>query len=148
MSYEPVLLPKFSPDGTILLAKEQVHNSYTFWAMPFLIFSPVQIIISHPLSKLIWRFCQILGPSQNIWTLYKPILHWTRGPNFIDLVKVEKTSSSIEELGRLEDVLYWQKLGCQQHLRSLFRELQHLLLPSSRTKLCIPSTLNISLFHF
>ena len=98
-------------------------------------------------SKLIWRFCQILWPSQNIWTLYKPILHWTRGPNFIDLVKVAKTTSSIEELGRLEDVLYWQKLGCQQHLRSLFRELQHLLLPSSRTKLYIRSTLNISLFH-
>ena len=40
MSYEPVLLPKFSPDGTIILAKEQVHNSYTFWAMSILIFSP------------------------------------------------------------------------------------------------------------
>jgi len=40
MSYEPVLLPKFSPDGTIILAKEQVHNSYTFCAMSILIFSP------------------------------------------------------------------------------------------------------------
>ena len=30
MSYETVLLPKFSPDGTIILAKEQLHNSYTF----------------------------------------------------------------------------------------------------------------------
>ena len=40
MSYEPVLLPKFSPDGTMILAKEQVHNLYTFWAMSILIFSP------------------------------------------------------------------------------------------------------------
>ena len=28
MSYETVLLPKFSPDGTIILAKEQLHNLY------------------------------------------------------------------------------------------------------------------------
>jgi hypothetical protein len=50
MSYETVLLPKFSPDGTIILAKEQLHNSYTFLAMPILIFSPVQIIMTHPLD--------------------------------------------------------------------------------------------------
>ena len=35
-----LFLPKFSPDGTIILAKEQVHNSYTFWALSILIFSP------------------------------------------------------------------------------------------------------------
>ena len=40
MSYETVLLPNFSPDGTIILAKEQFYNSYNFWAMPILIFSP------------------------------------------------------------------------------------------------------------
>ena len=33
-----------------ILAKEQFHNSYTFWAMPILIFSPVQIIMTHPLE--------------------------------------------------------------------------------------------------
>ena len=40
MSYETLLLPNFSPDGKIILAKEQFHNSNTFWAMPILIFSP------------------------------------------------------------------------------------------------------------
>ena len=50
MSYDTVVLPKFSPHGTIISAKEQFHNSYTFWAMRILIFSPVQIIISHPLG--------------------------------------------------------------------------------------------------
>ena len=47
--YETVLLPKFSPGGTIILAKEKFHNSYTFWALPILIFSPVQIIMTQPL---------------------------------------------------------------------------------------------------
>ena len=40
MSYETVLLPKFSPDEAIILAKEQFHNPYIFWAMSILIFSP------------------------------------------------------------------------------------------------------------
>ena len=33
----------------IILAKEQLDHSYTFWTMPILIFSPVQIIMGHPL---------------------------------------------------------------------------------------------------
>ena len=52
MSYETVLLPKYSPDGTIILAKEQFHNSYNFWAMPILIFSPVYLLMRHPLIFL------------------------------------------------------------------------------------------------
>ena len=36
---------------TIILAKQQFHNSYTFLAMPILIFSPVQIIMTHPLES-------------------------------------------------------------------------------------------------
>ena len=74
MSYETVLLPKFSPDGTIILANEQFHNSYTFWAMPILISSPVQIIMTHPLAglellptkqgmKQNWKFIMILSFS-------------------------------------------------------------------------------------
>ena len=62
MSYETVLLPKFSPDETIILAKEQFHNSYTFWAMPILIFSRVQIIITHPLFYRPWLYLQDLHP--------------------------------------------------------------------------------------
>ena len=52
MSYETVLLPKWLSHQGRILAKEQFHNSYTFWARPILIFSPVQIIISHPLTLL------------------------------------------------------------------------------------------------
>ena len=52
MSYETVLLPKWLSHQGRILAKEQFHNSYTIWAMPILIFSPVQIIMTHPLGKL------------------------------------------------------------------------------------------------
>ena len=60
MSYETVLLSKVSPDGTIILAKEQFH---TFWAMPILIFSPVQMIMTHPLFihsffQVFWGDCE------------------------------------------------------------------------------------------
>ena len=51
MSYETVLLPKWLSHQGRILVKEQFHNSYTFWAMPILIFSPVQIIMRHPLDR-------------------------------------------------------------------------------------------------
>ena len=35
--------------GRSILAKEQLHHSYTFSAMPILISSPVQITMRHPL---------------------------------------------------------------------------------------------------
>ena len=38
------------PSG-IILAKEQLDHSYTFWTMPILIFCPVQIIMGHPLDS-------------------------------------------------------------------------------------------------
>ena len=46
-------MPKWLSHQGRILAKEQFHNSYTFWAMPILIFGPVQIIMSHPLFELI-----------------------------------------------------------------------------------------------
>ena len=49
MSYETVLLPKWLSHQGIILAKEQFHNSYTFWAMPILIFGPVYLFMRHPL---------------------------------------------------------------------------------------------------
>ena len=49
MSDETDLLPKWLSNQGIILAKDQFHHSYTFWAMPILIFSPVQIIMGHPL---------------------------------------------------------------------------------------------------
>ena len=49
MSDEAVLLPKCSPNGTIILAKYQFGHSYSFWTMPILIFSPVYLVLRHPL---------------------------------------------------------------------------------------------------
>ena len=70
MSYETVLLPNFSPDGTIILAKEQFHNSYVFWAMPILIFSPFANFGKQSLGQIYGgdfaTFCDLL----RIYELY------------------------------------------------------------------------------
>ena len=52
VSDQTVILPKWSPNWRIILAKYQLGHSYTFWTMPILIFSPVQIIMRHPLDYL------------------------------------------------------------------------------------------------
>ena len=49
MSDKPVLLPKWSPNWRIILVKEQVDHSYTFWTMPIMIFSPGANFCNHPL---------------------------------------------------------------------------------------------------
>ena len=49
MSDKAVLLPNWSLDWRIILAKYQLGHQYTFWTLPILIFSPVQIIMRHPL---------------------------------------------------------------------------------------------------
>ena len=41
MSDQSVLFPKWLTHGGITLAKGQLGNSYTFWIMSILIFSPV-----------------------------------------------------------------------------------------------------------
>ena len=64
MSDQAVLLPKWSPDWRIILAKYQLGPSYTFWIMPILIFSLVQIIMGHPL----WILSQSLCPLR--YTLF------------------------------------------------------------------------------
>ena len=38
-----------APSG-INLAKDQIYTLYTFWTKPILIFSPVQIIMRHPIA--------------------------------------------------------------------------------------------------
>jgi hypothetical protein len=43
-----------SPYGTIILVKEKLHHSYTFWTMPFLIFGLVQIIMRYLYVLLIF----------------------------------------------------------------------------------------------
>ena len=59
MSYETVLLPNWSSHQGRNLAKKQFHNSYTFWAMPILIFSRVQIIMTHPLCTFLFSESRI-----------------------------------------------------------------------------------------
>ena len=49
------ILPKWFANWGIIWAKGQLDHSYTFWTMPILIFSPVQIIMRHPLP----RFCEL-----------------------------------------------------------------------------------------
>ena len=52
MSDQAGILPKWFSNRGIILAKGQLDHSYTFWIMPILILSPVQIIRRHPLSPL------------------------------------------------------------------------------------------------
>ena len=102
MSYEPTLLPKLSSHQVRILAKEQVQNSHTFWAMPILIFSPVQIIITHPLW---WRLRKILWPSQNIWTLLQTVLPGRAVPENLlkqsDVVDIKSLSQKQSVKSRL-----------------------------------------------
>ena len=51
MSDRAGVLPKWFSNWGIILAKEQLDHIYTFWAMPIMIFSPVQIIMGHPLGS-------------------------------------------------------------------------------------------------
>ena len=52
MSDEAVLLPTWLSHQGTKLAKEQLHHSYTFWAMPILIFSPVYFFLRHPILHI------------------------------------------------------------------------------------------------
>ena len=52
MSDQPVLLPKWCTQGGIILAKEQLGHSYTFWTMSIMISSPVTNFGHHPLGNL------------------------------------------------------------------------------------------------
>ena len=59
------------PDCRIILAKGQLDHSYTFWTMPILIFSPVQIIMKCPNAKSLSHCLTELFPiyQNNIWTI-------------------------------------------------------------------------------
>ena len=52
VSDQAVLLPKWFPNLRIILSKYQLGHSFTFWTMPILMFSPVQIIMGHRLCSL------------------------------------------------------------------------------------------------
>ena len=55
--------------GRIILAKEQLDYSYTFWTMPSLISSPVQIIMGHPLLPTKIRLNR-QEVDLKVWQLY------------------------------------------------------------------------------
>ena len=44
-----------SPTEGHILAKGQLDHSCTFWTMPIMIFSPVNIILGHPLDRKAWK---------------------------------------------------------------------------------------------
>ena len=46
-----VVLPKWFSYKEIILAKGQLDHSYTFWAMPIMIFSPVANLMHYPLGR-------------------------------------------------------------------------------------------------
>ena len=82
MSDQAVLLPKWSPEWRITLAKNHLGHSYTFWTMPILIFSQVQIIIRHPLSFLFQRIISL--PRTSLMVQIVPIQHYLQHGSDID----------------------------------------------------------------
>ena len=93
-----ILIEGESHQGRIL-AKEQFHNPYTFWAMPILIFSPVQIIMSHPLGidqlmevALILYSVMITTESEINRSSWRHIYRVTH--NYLDWAKYQNRHSS------------------------------------------------------
>ena len=58
MSDQGVFLLKWPPNWRIILAKEQLGHSYTFWTMPTMILSPVSNFGDQSLC-LIWYIKQV-----------------------------------------------------------------------------------------
>jgi hypothetical protein len=54
MSDQAVLLPKLFSYWGIILAKEQLDHSYTYWIMPIMIFRRVYFFLVHPLVCANW----------------------------------------------------------------------------------------------
>ena len=63
MSDQTGILPKWFSNWGIVLAKAQLEHLYTFWTIPILIFSPVQIIMGHPLISMILYLCILDKPT-------------------------------------------------------------------------------------
>ena len=84
MSDQADILPKWSSHLGIILAKGQLDHSFIFWTMPILIFSPVHLILKHPLSKicaiLLFRLLWVLATRMDgTWIEIKVGI----GPNFL-----------------------------------------------------------------
>ena len=52
MSDQAGILPKWFSHQGIILAKGQLDHSYTIWAIPIFIFSPVCLLMRHPLPRI------------------------------------------------------------------------------------------------
>ena len=82
MSDQAGILPKWFFHWGIILAKGQLGHSYTFWTMPILILSPVQIIMRHPLTCeygeiQIWLFDPVI--KDIFWKTY--LQHFIASPS-------------------------------------------------------------------
>ena len=107
MSDQAVLLPKWFSHGGIILAKGQLDHSYTFWTMSILIFSPVYLLLRHPLCTLTGTYCnsvldkiyRILKKGQRIFMVACLTLF---------LVKLLNTKKNIR----------WKKYICHQASKS------------------------------
>ena len=104
MSDQTGILPKWLSHQASILPKEQLRHSYTFWAMPILIFSPVQMIMTHPLGWFFVRLneldikltrCQF-SPSK-VWKFLIKIQLTKSGPKRTVPIRI-KSSSDLPKL--------------------------------------------------
>ena len=66
MSDQAVILPKWFSYRGIILAKEKLDHSDTYWIMPIMIFSQVYFFLVHP---LVWKTCRIA--DGDVWVYFK-----------------------------------------------------------------------------
>ena len=71
MSDQAVLLPKWSPNGRIILAKGQLNNSNTFWTMSILKFGLVYFFSIHPLCLKLASFQMRFYNIRSLCTFFK-----------------------------------------------------------------------------
>ena len=66
--------------GEIILAKGQLDHSYTFWAMPIMIFSPVANLMHYP-----------LGRSKRVQKCQRPFMDVPKGTKAVFKILLELT---------------------------------------------------------
>ena len=94
MSDKAVILPKWSPNGRIILAKGQLDHSYTFWTMPIMIFSPVYFFFGTPSISMVARI--YLQWSQSWDCTYRWYL-CSYFPSFVDLLALTEKVFTYQE---------------------------------------------------
>ena len=74
ISVQTVFLPKWSPHGRIILAKEHLNHLFTFWIMSILVFSPVANLMHHFLHK-IWIWSTLHHRLSDLW-VFRIFVHF------------------------------------------------------------------------